>query len=131
MKNVLLAVLIITYCNFANSQQLSQQFKSQKKTWSQKTVATVLTATGAAMVIGGAVVLASDADYYSSETVGALLVGGGVAAITGGIILFSAARKGEANEASTVNLKIENANTYRNVRIAKNYYPALSLRIPL
>lgn len=133
MKKIILSLLALSFSFAMSGQQVTKQ-DYLKKSNNQNTWAWVLAGGGAALVMGGALVLASDASYFPSETVGPILIASGAASIAGGIILFSASKRNErkANEmAVSFNLKVESATRYQDVRITNNYYPACSLRISL
>ncbi|HEY0752296.1 MAG TPA: hypothetical protein VGD26_14150, partial [Chitinophagaceae bacterium] len=74
----------------------------------------------------------SNAAYWDSEALGYPLMAGGAAAIVGGISLLNSSKKNEQRAkglAMTLYLKVEPVQSYQDMHIINNYYPALMLRI--
>ena len=131
MKKTITALLFLLYSITLYSQQLSQEQYLQKSK-NQKTWGYVLTVGGSAMVIGGALAVGSKAAYWDSEALGYPLMAGGAAAIVGGISLLNSSKKNEQRAKSlamTLYLKVEPVQSYQDMHIINNYYPALMLRI--
>ena len=131
MKKILLGLLILLYSVSVYSQQLTQEEYLQKSK-NQKTWGYVLTVGGSAMVIGGAIAVGSKAAFWDTEALGYPLLIGGAAAIVGGISLFSSSKKNEQRAKGmsvALYLKVEPVQSYQDMHIINNYYPALMLRI--
>ncbi|HEY0750380.1 MAG TPA: hypothetical protein VGD26_04460 [Chitinophagaceae bacterium] len=131
MKKTITALLFLLYSITLYSQQLTQEQYLQKSK-NQKTWGYVLTVGGSAMVIGGALAVGSKAAYWDSEALGYPLMAGGAAAIVGGISLLNSSKKNEQRAKSlamTLYLKVEPVQSYQDMHIINNYYPALMLRI--
>ena len=131
MKKTITALLFLLYSITLYSQQLTQEQFLQKSK-SQKTWGYVLTVGGSAMVIGGALAVGSKSAYWDTEALGYPLMAGGAAAIVGGISLLNSSKKNEQRAKSlamTLYLKVEPVQSYQDMHIINNYYPALMLKI--
>ena len=121
--------------NLEPKNQLSQQ-EYLHKSKNQKTVATILTIGGAAMMVTGLVMIGSEseASYFPGKQVGTPILIAGAAVTTAGIIFFSASNKNKqkANGSNVaLNLKFENAQVFNPIGRRNNFYPALSFKLAL
>jgi hypothetical protein len=137
MKKILSIFLTILLVVFVNGQQLNvNQQKTNpdyfRKGNSNQTLGWIMTAGGAALVIGGLVVNGSNQSYVPNKTIGTIMiVGGGIAAVTGVIILTSANNKKSEVENFSLNLKMENALSINSTGMKNNYYPAAAFKVRL
>ncbi len=134
MKKLFFNIIILVAGISVTGQQLVQKDYSTA-TKNKKTMATILTVGGAAMILGGIISYESESStsYYPGKTVGTILIVAGAAAVTGGILLFSSAKKNHTNndKNTAIYLELENALRYNSNYVVKGYFPAIAVHLRL